>query len=59
MIYTSHYLEEAENFCSNILIIDSGKVIARGSPAVLISNHSDCKTLEDVYIHLTGHNLRD
>lgn len=59
MVYTSHYLEEAEQFCSDIVIIDSGKIIAAGTPDNLIDRYTDCKTLEDVYIHLTGHNLRD
>ena len=31
IIYTSHYMEEVEQICSNIAIIDKGKVIAQGT----------------------------
>jgi ABC-2 type transport system ATP-binding protein len=31
LIYTTHYMEEAEQLCNNIAIIDRGKIIARGS----------------------------
>jgi ABC-2 type transport system ATP-binding protein len=59
IIYTSHYMEEAENFCNQIAIIDKGKIIANGSPGELINIYEGCYRLEDVYLHLTGYNLRD
>jgi len=31
IIYTTHYLEEAERFCDNISIIDVGRIIAQGT----------------------------
>jgi ABC-2 type transport system ATP-binding protein len=31
IIYTTHYLEEAERFCDNISIIDLGRIIAQGT----------------------------
>ncbi len=37
MILTTHYMEEAENLCKNIVIIDKGKVLAKGSLEELIS----------------------
>ena len=58
IIYTSHLMQEAENLCTDIAIIDEGKVITQGSPIDLISiNH--VTTLEDVYLKLTGKALRD
>ena len=30
IIYTSHYMEEAENFCTRVAIIDQGKIITEG-----------------------------
>ncbi len=59
IIYTSHYLEEAENLCHNIGIIDNGEIIAEGNPAELIKKYTDANSLEDVYLKLTGHKLRD
>jgi len=59
MIYTSHYLEEAENFCSHIAIMDQGKSIVSGSPKELINQNTECSSLEDVFLKLTGKKLRD
>jgi len=59
IIYTSHYLEEAENICSRIAIIDEGQIIIEGSPKELIRLGSSFSNLEDVYLHLTGKKLRD
>lgn len=53
IIYTSHHLEEAEKFCSDLAIINSGKVIARGSPKDLIDSYDSCEKLEDVFFLLT------
>ncbi len=32
MIYTTHYMEEAERLCSEVAIIDQGKVVVGGPP---------------------------
>jgi len=53
IIYTSHYLEEAEKFCTDIAIIDEGKIIKRGKPAQLIKDYS-CSGLEELFFNLTG-----
>jgi ABC-2 type transport system ATP-binding protein len=42
-----------------VCIIDQGKIIASGSPMELINLHSDCNELEEVFLKLTGRNLRD
>jgi ABC-2 type transport system ATP-binding protein len=59
IIYTSHHLSEAQDFCSNIAIIDRGKIYAEGTPNHLISQTKDARNLEDVFISLTGKELRD
>lgn len=41
IIYTSHYMEEVEELCNNISIMDRGKVIASGSKEYLKSNLVD------------------
>ncbi len=42
---TTHYLEEAE-FCNNIILIDSGKLVAEGNPKELKTNYIKNKILE-------------
>ena len=59
IIYTSHHLSEAQDFCTDIAIIDRGKIYAEGTPATLIANTPNARDLEDVFIALTGKELRD
>jgi ABC-2 type transport system ATP-binding protein len=59
ILYTSHLLEEAEQLCDEVVIIDEGKFILSGAPGALIDNTPDCKRLEDVFLHYTGHSVRD
>ena len=59
MIYTTHYMEEAETLCSRVAIIDDGRIISRGSPEELIAGHPGCGNLGDLFLHLTGKELRD
>ncbi|WP_289666164.1 ABC transporter ATP-binding protein [Flavobacterium panacagri] len=59
IIYTSHHLAEAEDFCSNIAIIDQGQIFTKGTPSSLINSVEDARNLEDVFISLTGKALRD
>ena len=46
LLLTTHYLEEAEQLCDHLVVIDHGKVIARGTPAGLIAEHFERTTLE-------------
>ena len=51
-------MEEAEELCNRVGIIDHGKLIALGTPKELISkNQVDC--LEEVFIKLTGRTIRE
>jgi len=69
VIITTHYMDEAEVLCDRVAIIDSGKIIALNSPDKLIDElvatgferPKEVKqaNLEDVFIHLTGHVLKE
>ncbi|MDR2802301.1 MAG: ABC transporter ATP-binding protein [Prevotellaceae bacterium] len=59
IIYTSHYMEEAEMLCSRVAFIDEGKVVCEGNPAEMIRQQPDCASLEMLYLQLTGKKLRD
>lgn len=58
ILYTSHHLSEAEEFCSNIAIIDNGKIITQGETKLLISENN-CDSIEEVYLKITGNKFRD
>ena len=59
ILYTSHHINEAETFCTRTAIIDHGRIIASGTPAALIDQTAGARTLEDVFLALTGQALRD
>ena len=58
IFYTSHHLDEAEEFCSHIAVVDEGKLITEGKTADLIRNNN-CNTVEEVYLKITGSKFRD
>jgi ABC-2 type transport system ATP-binding protein len=59
LIYTSHYLEEAEQLCNELAIIDYGKVIIQGKTSEIIGSKKEYNDLEGVFLSLTGRRLRD
>jgi ABC-2 type transport system ATP-binding protein len=59
IIYTSHHMEEAENFCTRVSIIDHGKILTQGTPEELILNNAGSTKLENVFLNLTNRKLRD
>jgi len=59
MLYTTHYMEEAEKICSRVAIIDEGRIISQGSPHDLIQERPGCVHLGDLFLQLTGKELRD
>jgi lipooligosaccharide transport system ATP-binding protein len=46
ILLTTHYMEEAERLCDELIIVDSGKLIAQGSPDALIRQHCESDVLE-------------
>jgi ABC-2 type transport system ATP-binding protein len=46
IIYTTHYMEEAEKLCSRLAIIDNGKIIAKGSLKELLNLLEKKKTVK-------------
>jgi ABC-2 type transport system ATP-binding protein len=58
IILTTHYMEEAEELCDRVGIIDHGKLITLGSPEELISKNK-VKNLEEIFIKLTGRKIRE
>lgn len=96
IVLTTHYMDEAELLCDELVIMDHGKIIAQGSPRALLNQHMPHKmvcadgeneietlsveqtlneliangtdlsnlrvrnpTLEDLFIQMTGHQLRE
>lgn len=69
LVLTTHYMEEAEQLCDRLAIMDGGKIIKIGSPKELIADLlatgftkeviPQPATLEDVFITLTGKHLRE
>jgi ABC-2 type transport system ATP-binding protein len=61
ILYTTHYMEEADRLCQRAAIMDGGKIIAMDTPRALKSQIGDPEhtTLEAVFLNLTGRSLRD
>jgi ABC-2 type transport system ATP-binding protein len=69
ILLTTHSMEEAQAVCDRVAIIDHGNVLATDAPDQLIAQHQDDPrvqqaargpvTLEDVFIGLTGSEIRD
>lgn len=62
VIYTSHYMEEVEEICTRIAIMDNGNIIACGTSRELkklVNRGDENITLEEVFLTLTGKKLRD
>ena len=61
ILYTTHYMEEADRLCQRIAIMDGGKIIALDTPRGLKGQIGDPEhiNLETVFLKLTGRSLRD
>lgn len=46
IILATHYMEEAEQLCDRVLIIDSGKILVEASPRELVERYIGCEVLE-------------
>lgn len=58
IVYTSHYLDEAEALCRELIIMDEGKIVAKGATEDLLIHHQK-EGLEDLFLGLTGSKLRE
>jgi ABC-2 type transport system ATP-binding protein len=66
LILTTHYMEEAQQLCDDIVILDKGKILTQGTLAQLLKNNPDekvveyrKKTLDDVFTAMTGRRLNE
>ena len=69
VVLTTHYMEEAEELCDRVAVMDGGRIIALDTPQALVdqlvgrgfkkSRVERLANLEDVFIDLTGHDLRE
>jgi ABC-2 type transport system ATP-binding protein len=69
IMLTTHYMEEAEELCDRVAVIEDGQIIALDTPDNLIDQllatgfkpekRVRDATLDDVFLNLTGHDLRD
>lgn len=69
VVLTTHYMDEAEELCERVAIIDSGEIIALSTPGELIDKllatgfqrpkEVKAANLEDVFLNLTGKELRE
>ena len=69
VVLTTHYMEEAEELCDRVAIMDGGKIIALDTPQALVdeliargfrkARVERLANLEDVFIDMTGHDLRE
>jgi len=46
LVLTTHYMDEAEQLCDRLVVMDGGRIVAEGTPADLIREHSTREVLE-------------
>jgi lipooligosaccharide transport system ATP-binding protein len=46
LVLTTHYMDEAEQLCDRLVVMDRGKIVAEGSPRELIERHSTREVVE-------------
>ena len=46
LVLTTHYMDEAEQLCDRLVVMDGGRIVAEGSPRELIERHSTREVLE-------------
>ena len=69
VVITTHYMDEAEQLCDRVAVMESGRIIALDSPDKLIDDlvatgferakQVKNANLEDVFLHLTGHEWKE
>jgi len=46
LLLTTHYMDEAEQLCDRLVVMDGGRVVAEGAPRALISRHATREVVE-------------
>jgi lipooligosaccharide transport system ATP-binding protein len=46
LVLTTHYMDEAEQLCDRLVVMDGGRIVAEGSPRALIEQHSTREVVE-------------
>jgi ABC-2 type transport system ATP-binding protein len=59
VLYTTHYMEEAQRLCSRVAIMDQGRILTQGGVTGLLAQAPGGGDLGDLFLHLTGKRLRD
>ena len=61
VIYISHYIEEIEELCNRVIIMDYGKLLVDDEKDIIKKRYYDkgCENLESIFLTLTGTDLRD
>ena len=57
VVYTSHYMDEVQQICDRIAVLDHGRVLAEGRLSELLSGGD--RNLEELFLRLTQRRLRD
>ncbi len=59
MVYTTHYMEEAESLCTRVGILNEGELMIEDETKALIASRPNCSNLGDLFLEMTGRELRD
>ncbi|SCK18535.1 ABC transporter ATP-binding protein [Streptomyces sp. WMMB 322] len=58
VVLTTHYMDEAEQLCDRVAVMDHGRILRVGAPAQLVEELG-VRSLEDVFLQLTGREYRE
>ena len=58
IVHTTHAMDEAQELCSRLAILDAGRIVSQGRPAELL-RASGQRNLEELFLHLTGRQLHE
>lgn len=59
VLYTTHYMEEAQRLCSRVAIMDQGRILIQDTVDQLLAQAAGGNDLGQLFLHLTGKALRD
>jgi ABC-2 type transport system ATP-binding protein len=56
ILLTTHFMDEAQQLCDRIAIVDQGQMVTEGTPQALMKEHK-ADSIEEVFLKVTGHSL--